>query len=66
MDRPGMGKSTLVRDRKLEEWPGLVARFADHLGIAKFGQLGVSGGGPYVLACAAMFARMAVLETLLG
>jgi pimeloyl-ACP methyl ester carboxylesterase len=54
MDRPGMGKSTLIRDRKLEDWPGLMGRFADHLGIAKFGQLGVSGGGPYVLACAAM------------
>jgi pimeloyl-ACP methyl ester carboxylesterase len=54
MDRPGMGKSTLVRGRKLEDWPDLMARFADHLGIRKFGQLGVSGGGPYVLACAAM------------
>lgn len=54
MDRPGMGKSTLVPGRKLEDWPGLMARFADHLGIGKFGQLGVSGGGPYVLACAAM------------
>jgi len=54
MDRPGMGKSTLVRDRRLEDWPELMGRFADHLGIAKFGQLGVSGGGPYVLACAAM------------
>lgn len=54
MDRPGMGKSTLIRDRKLEDWPELMGRFADHLGIAKFGQLGVSGGGPYVLACAAM------------
>ena len=49
-----MGKSTLVRDRRLEDWPELMGRFADHLGIAKFGQLGVSGGGPYVLACAAM------------
>ncbi len=54
MDRPGMGKSTLVRDRKLEDWPELMGHFADHLGIEKFGQLGVSGGGPYVLAGAAM------------
>lgn len=54
MDRPGMGKSTLVLDRKLEDWPELMARFADHLGIGKFGQVGVSGGGPYVYACAAM------------
>ena len=54
MDRPGMGKSTLVPERKLEDWPELMARFADHLGIGKFAQLGVSGGGPYVMACAAM------------
>jgi pimeloyl-ACP methyl ester carboxylesterase len=54
MDRPGMGRSTLIPGRRLEEWPGLMEGFADHLGIAKFGQIGVSGGGPYVLACAAM------------
>ena len=53
MDRPGIGKSTLIPDRKLEDWPALMARFADHLGFENFGQLGVSGGGPYVLACAA-------------
>ncbi|MBG7608062.1 MAG: alpha/beta hydrolase [Verrucomicrobia bacterium] len=54
MDRPGTGKSSLVLGRKLSDWPPLLAAFADHLGIAKFGQIGVSGGGPYVLACAAM------------
>jgi pimeloyl-ACP methyl ester carboxylesterase len=53
MDRPGMGKSTLIPARKLEDWPAMMAAFADHLGIGKFGQIGVSGGGPYVLACAA-------------
>ncbi len=54
MDRPGMGKSTLVPGRKLSDWPPLMAAFAYHLGIERFGQIGVSGGGPYVLACAAM------------
>lgn len=54
MDRPGIGKSTHVPGRTLDDWPDLMDRFADHLGIAKFGQLGVSGGGPYVLACAAL------------
>jgi pimeloyl-ACP methyl ester carboxylesterase/ribosomal protein S18 acetylase RimI-like enzyme len=53
MDRPGMGRSTLERGRSLDSWPELMERFADHLGIGKFGQLGVSGGGPYVFACAA-------------
>ena len=53
MDRPGMGKSTHIPGRNLSDWPPLMAAFADHLGIEKFGQIGVSGGGPYVLACAA-------------
>lgn len=55
LDRPGMGRSSFVRDRTLDDWPPMVGRFADSLGIEKFGQLGVSGGGPYVLACAARF-----------
>ena len=53
MDRPGMGRSTLIPDRNLSDWPPLMSAFADHLGLAKFGQIGISGGGPYVLACAA-------------
>lgn len=53
MDRPGMGQSTFEAGRTLDSWPELMERFADALGIGKFGQLGVSGGGPYVLACAA-------------
>lgn len=53
MDRPGMGKSTWQPGRTLESWPRLMERFADSLGIGKFGQLAVSGGGPYALACAA-------------
>jgi pimeloyl-ACP methyl ester carboxylesterase len=53
MDRPGMGHSTFEPGRTLDSWPELMERFADALEIGKFGQLGVSGGGPYVLACAA-------------
>jgi pimeloyl-ACP methyl ester carboxylesterase len=53
MDRPGMGRSAFQAGRTLESWPELMERFADSLGIGKFGQLAVSGGGPYALACAA-------------
>ena len=53
MDRPGMGKSSFEPGRTLATWPKLMADFADSLGMGKFGQLGISGGGPYVLACAA-------------
>lgn len=52
-DRPGMGRSSRQPGRKLADWPPLVAAFADAQGIGNFLQLGVSGGAPYVLACAA-------------
>jgi len=54
LDRPGMGHSTHEPGRTLKSWPALVAAFADAQGIGRFAQLGVSGGGPYVLACAAV------------
>lgn len=53
MDRPGIGRSDFEPGRTLGTWPDRMQRFADSLGIGKFGQLGVSGGGPYVAACAA-------------
>lgn len=53
-DRPGMGRSEHVPGRRLESWPETMAAFMDALGVETFAQLGVSGGGPYVLACAAM------------
>src|SRR5687768_16775195 len=49
LDRPGMGKSTRIPGRKLEDWAPLIEAFADAHGIGRFAQLGVSGGGPYVL-----------------
>jgi pimeloyl-ACP methyl ester carboxylesterase len=54
LDRPGIGQSTCQPGRTLESWPALVAAFADAQGIGTFMQLGVSGGGPYVLACSAL------------
>jgi pimeloyl-ACP methyl ester carboxylesterase len=53
MDRPGMGRSSYEAARTLRSWPGLIERFADAQGIGRFGQLAVSGGAPYALACAA-------------
>lgn len=66
MDRPGMGKSTLIPNRHLNDWPELMERFADHLGITKFSQLGVSGGAPYVLACAAKIPHRLTASTVLA
>ena len=51
-DRPGIGKSTYLPDRKLRDWPPLASRFADYLGWDTFSVFAISGGGPYVIACA--------------
>ncbi len=53
VERPGYGRSTFVRGRKLGSWPLDVHLLANALKIDQFAVLGVSGGGPYALACAA-------------
>lgn len=52
IDRPGYGDSQPAPERRLSDWPEDVLSVADQLGLERFGLLGVSGGGPYVLACA--------------
>jgi pimeloyl-ACP methyl ester carboxylesterase len=52
-DRPGISASSLQPDRKLTDWPRLVERIADHLGIHDFRMLAISGGAPYAYATAA-------------
>ncbi|GAA5121787.1 alpha/beta hydrolase [Luteolibacter yonseiensis] len=66
MDRPGMGRSSFEGGRLLDSWPGLMERFADGLGIGKFAQLGVSGGGPYVAVCAAKIPERLTASAVLG
>jgi len=51
-DRPGYGDSDDAPRRQLSDWPDDVLRLADHLRLGRFAVLGVSGGGPYALACA--------------
>ena len=46
-DRPGISGSSLQRNRKLLEWPPIVERLVDHLGVPKFRMLAISGGAPY-------------------
>jgi pimeloyl-ACP methyl ester carboxylesterase len=45
--------SDFLRGRKLLDWPKDVCELADRFGVFRFTVLGVSGGGPYALACAA-------------
>ena len=51
-DRPGIGKSTADPNRTLLSHAGDIRQLAQHLHADEYGILGVSGGGPYALACA--------------
>lgn len=52
VDRPGYGLSDFQHHRRITDWPADVAALADALGLARFSVVGVSGGGPYAVACA--------------
>jgi pimeloyl-ACP methyl ester carboxylesterase len=52
IDRPGIGASDRQPNRSLLDWPADVLQLADQLGLARFTVVGVSGGGPYAMACA--------------
>lgn len=56
-DRPGLGHSDNHPERQLLDWPPVVSELANHLGWDKFHVLGVSGGGPYALVCAALIPK---------
>ena len=51
-DRPGYGASDDAPSRRLADWAEDCAALAAALGLERFAVLGVSGGGPYALACA--------------
>lgn len=51
-DRPGYGRSSFSRRRRLLDWPGDVENLADALGLSQFAVVGVSGGGPHAAVCA--------------
>jgi pimeloyl-ACP methyl ester carboxylesterase len=51
-DRPGIGESDFQPGRRLLDWPADVLHLADHIGLARFTIVGVSGGGPYAAVCA--------------
>ena len=51
-DRPGYGLSAFKPGRRIADWPDDCVELVDALGIERFSIVGVSGGGPYALACA--------------
>ena len=52
VDRPGISGSSLQPDRKLSDWPRVVARIVEHIGVREFRILAISGGAPYAYATA--------------
>lgn len=52
VSRPGIGRSTPQPGRRLVDWPPVIRQLAVERGFERFRVLGVSGGGPYALACA--------------
>ena len=61
IDRPGIGLSTFQPGRSLTDWPKDVEELVNYLKIEKFFLLGVSGGSPYVIACAHLIPRHRIL-----
>ncbi|ORY08483.1 Alpha/Beta hydrolase protein [Clohesyomyces aquaticus] len=57
VDRPGIGLSSPNPDRRLLDFPKELEYLAQHLGLDEYAVVGVSGGGPYALACAAALPR---------
>ena len=66
VERPGVGDSSDHAYRQLSDWPADVARVADHLGHDRFMIVGLSGGGPYALACGHELSDRVVAIGLLG
>ena len=52
IDRPGCGQSDDRPGRTLLDWASDVVELAHALALNRYAILGVSGGGPYALACA--------------
>lgn len=53
VERPGSGLSDPHAYDSVADWAADIAEVADVLGAERLGVIGLSGGGPYALACAA-------------
>ncbi|MBN2157069.1 MAG: alpha/beta hydrolase [Candidatus Lokiarchaeota archaeon] len=64
IDRPGIGLSSPQKRRTLLSWAEDVLEFANLLKIKRFAILGISGGGPYALACTYQIPSNRLIATL--
>jgi pimeloyl-ACP methyl ester carboxylesterase len=66
IDRPGIGSSTPYQYDTVFAFAEDLRTIADTLGIDRFEVIGLSGGGPYTLACAAALPDRVVAAGVLG
>jgi pimeloyl-ACP methyl ester carboxylesterase len=66
LERPGIGASTAHAYASILDWVDDVEECVDQLGIDRFGLIGLSGGGPYVLACAHQLPERVVAGAVIG
>jgi len=66
VERPGTGRSTGHLYREIRAFADDIDVLADALDIDRFGVIGLSGGGPYVLACAHELPERVVAAVVLG
>jgi pimeloyl-ACP methyl ester carboxylesterase len=66
IDRPGIGSSTPHQYADVLAFAADLGIIADTLGIDQMAIIGLSGGGPYALACAAAMPERVVVAGVLG
>lgn len=66
VERPGTGASTDHQYRRIADFGADIEVLVEDLGLARFGAVGLSGGGPYVLATAHRMPERVVVGSLLG
>lgn len=66
VERPGTGRSTNYRYRRIVEFGADVEALVDQMELDRFAVVGLSGGGPYTLSVARQMPERVVVATLLG
>ncbi|NND69548.1 MAG: alpha/beta hydrolase [Halioglobus sp.] len=66
VERPGIGDSTSHRYASLADWAADIQAFCNAKEIEYFAVCGLSGGGPYALACAYYLQDRVTAATILG
>lgn len=66
-ERPGYGKSSPNPDAEaVADWVDDIQMLADRLNLDRFHVIGVSGGGPFALACAALLPQRVITATVVA